>query len=162
VTVVIIGPPGSGKSSVGRRLARKLSRQFIDTDQRVVAEHGPIAEIFAHRGEEHFRQLERKQVRRALTKDAVVALGGGAVLDVETQRDLSAHTVVLLSVTADSVGSRLNDTRRPLVNDLDSWISLVESRRALYESLADLAVDTSNRDTGEIVAEIASWLRNHE
>ncbi len=159
MTVVVIGPPGSGKSSVGRCLAGELGKPFVDTDERLVSQHGPISEIFARAGESHFRQLERKSVHRALKEDAVVALGGGAVLDLETQYELSSRRVVLLSVNAASVESRLTGSHRPLVGDLDSWIALNDSRQALYQSLADLQVDTSGRSRHEIVAEIAKWVR---
>ncbi len=161
MTVVIIGPPGSGKSSIGCRLARELDRPFVDIDECVVTEHGPISDIFARAGEDHFRRLERRHVQRALKGDGVVALGGGAALDCDTQRDLSSCIVILLSVSTDAVEDRLVGSRRPLVSDLDSWNALWETRRTLYESLADHEVDTSGRSPSDIVSEIAEWVRTH-
>ncbi|MFT4230981.1 MAG: shikimate kinase, partial [Microbacterium sp.] len=79
--IVLVGPMGAGKTSVGRRVAKRLGLPFTDTDKTVAAEHGPISAIFERHGEEHFRRLERDAVRRALAGGGVVALGGGAVLD---------------------------------------------------------------------------------
>ena len=79
--IVLIGPMGAGKTSVGRRVARALEVPFADTDKLVVRDHGPIPELFAHHGEGYFRALERDAVAEALERGGVVALGGGAVLD---------------------------------------------------------------------------------
>ncbi len=87
--LVLIGPMGAGKTSVGRRVAKALARPFFDTDIAVVREHGPIERIFAEHGEPHFRALERAAVREGLATGGVVSLGGGAVLDPETQADLA-------------------------------------------------------------------------
>jgi shikimate kinase len=158
VTVVLIGPPAAGKTRIGKRLAVRLGRPFIDTDSEIVAEHGPIAQIFAEFGEPFFRRLEREAVSRALTEHAVVSLGGGAVLDPETRADLAATSVILLTITADAVASRIGNTKRPLVTDLDSWQALVDSRAELYASLADYTVDTSARPVDVVVEDIALWV----
>ena len=96
--VVLIGPMGAGKTSVGKRVARRLGRPFIDSDKAIVAEHGPIPAIFAERGESGFRLLERAAVQRALATAGVVALGGGAVLEkfggdsvAETARNVTSY-----------------------------------------------------------------------
>ena len=159
MTLVLIGPPASGKSRIGKRVARLLGVAFVDTDKLVVEGHGPIPDIFATHGEPHFRSLERAEVVRALATDAVVSFGGGAVLDPDTQRDLAAHAVVLLTVQPHAVLGRLGNGKRPLAPDLDAWIALYESRRALYERLADHTVDTTDRPTDQIAAEIAAWAR---
>lgn len=158
MTVVLIGPPAAGKTRIGRRLARRLGRPFIDTDQRIVAEHGPIPAIFADLGEPHFRRIEREAVAAALTEHAVVSLGGGAVLDTETQADLAVASVILLTVSADAIASRIANTKRPLVTSIESWQALVDSRAALYASLADYTTDTSTRPMDTIVEEIALWV----
>jgi shikimate kinase len=158
VTVVLIGPPAAGKTRIGKRLAVRLGRPFIDTDSEIVAEHGPIAQIFAEFGEPFFRRLEREAVSHALTEHAVVSLGGGAVLDPETRADLAATSVILLTITADAVASRIGNTKRPLVTDLDSWQALVDSRAELYASLADYTVDTSARPVDVVVEDIALWV----
>ena len=102
--LVLIGAPGAGKTRLGKRIARLLDVPFIDTDKRIVAEHGAIAEIFARHGEPRFRAIEREQVARALTERAVVALGGGAVLDTSTRSELEWHRVAQLSVSAEEIG----------------------------------------------------------
>jgi len=161
VTLVLIGPPAAGKSRVGKRLAKRLEIPYIDTDSVIVREHGAIAEIFADHGEPHFRRLERAAVEQALREDAVVSLGGGAVLDRDTQFDLRDKRVILLTVRADAVTARIGSGKRPLVTDIASWQSLVDSRAELYASLASYTTDTSNRAVDAIVDEIAHWI-NHE
>ncbi len=162
MTVALIGPPAAGKSRVGRKLARRLGVPFTDTDAVIVSEHGPIAEIFASQGEAVFRALERDAVARALTAGGVVSLGGGAVLDPSTRRDLRHTRVVLLTVSPDAVAARIDDGRRPLVHDLRSWRELVAQRMPLYESLADYSADTSRRPVTTIVEEIARWCEQTE
>ncbi|MFB2599787.1 shikimate kinase [Herbiconiux sp. P17] len=159
MTLVLIGPPASGKSRIGKRVARTLGVAFVDTDKLIVESHGPIPDIFETHGEPHFRSLERAEVVRALHTDAVVSFGGGAVLDADTQHDLASHAVVLLTVQPHAVIARLGNGKRPLVPDIDSWIALYERRRDLYERLADHTVDTTDRPTDVIAAEIADWAR---
>ncbi|WP_243063064.1 shikimate kinase [Humibacter sp. RRB41] len=157
MTIVLIGPPASGKTRVGKRLARRLGASFTDTDSRIVAEYGPIAEIFAREGEPYFRVIEREAVVRALETGGVISVGGGAVLDPQTRKDLANAHVVLLTVTPEAVALRIDDDKRPLVNGVDSWRALVESRMPLYVSLADYRADTSRRPLSVIVEEIATW-----
>jgi shikimate kinase len=161
-TLVLIGPMAAGKTKVGKRLARALDVPATDTDKLVVAEHGPIAEIFDRDGEARFRELERDAVRRALATDAVVSLGGGAVLDPDTRRDLAGERVVYLTVTPEVVAGRLREDggKRPLVRDgVEQWQRIFESRRPLYEEVADLEVDTSRRTFDEIAQEVLAWLQ---
>lgn len=161
MTIVLIGAPGAGKTRVGKRLGPRLGREFIDTDRVIVAEHGAIAEIFAEHGEAHFRRLERQVVAEALTHDAVVSLGGGAVLDADTQADLAGATVIQLTVSADAVTARIASGKRPLVTSIESWQKLVDSRSGLYESLADYTTDTSDRSIDAIVEELAEWVESN-
>ncbi|MGO4593639.1 shikimate kinase [Leifsonia sp. 2TAF2] len=156
-TIALIGPPAAGKSRVGKRLAKLLDLPFVDTDAVVVAQHGPIAEIFTAHGEPHFRALERTAVAEALRKPGVVSLGGGAVLDPATQADLADARVVLLTVQAEAIAKRITNGKRPLITDLESWKRLVASRSDLYQKLADYTADTSSRQIDTIVAEIAQW-----
>jgi shikimate kinase len=156
--VVLIGPMGAGKTRIGKRVARILGTKFVDTDKVIVAENGPIAEIFAAQGEPHFRALERAAVVRALEGSDVVALGGGAILDEETRADLTGHQVVLVTVTAEAVAPRIADGRRPLLRDgLTDWERIYAERRHLYEQLAKLTVDTSHRPIDLIAKEVAEW-----
>lgn len=159
--LVLIGAPGAGKTRLGKKVARLLRVRFVDTDKRIVAEHGPIARIFEEHGEEHFRALEREAVAEALREDAVVALGGGAVLDADTRAELAGRRVALLTVSAEAVAARIGGGKRPLLKDgVQAWIALVEGRRALYESLASRSWDTSNLPLDDIAGDIADWVRS--
>jgi len=165
---VLIGPPGAGKSGVGRKLAKYLAAPFVDTDARIAQAHGPIPEIFRTRGEQHFRQLEREVVAEALTEAAVVSLGGGAVLDEGTQSQLGDQRVVLLTVSPSAVARRLAGSKRPLLatesadDRLAAWSALVDSRRDIYERLAVASWDTSTRPITAIAGEIARWVTEQE
>jgi len=157
---VFIGPMGAGKSRIGKRVAKLLGVGFTDTDKVVVAAHGPIAEIFETHGEAHFRTLERAAVAAAIATDHVVSLGGGAILDSDTQAELRELPVVYLTVTAESVEPRLTDGSRPLVKDgIESWQRIFDARRPIYERLAHLTVATDGRRNDEIAQEVAEWLR---
>ncbi|WP_157156079.1 shikimate kinase [Diaminobutyricimonas sp. LJ205] len=160
-TAVFIGAPGSGKSRIGKKVARILEVPFIDTDTRIAAEHGAITEIFATQGEQQFRLLERRAVAQALTEEGIVSLGGGAVIDPDTQLDLASQRVVLLTTTAEAVAARLANGKRPLLKDggVEAWSALVESRRAIYERLATRSWDTSTRPIDAIADDIAAWLK---
>lgn len=158
--LVVIGAPGAGKTRVGKRVARLLRVPFIDTDRRIVMRHGPIAQIFTGRGEDHFRKLERLEVQRALTERAVVSVGGGAVLDPDTQRDLDGLPIALMTISAEAVANRIG-TRRPLLREggVEAWEKLVEARREIYERLATRSWDTSSRPIDDIASEVAEWIR---
>jgi shikimate kinase len=158
-TIALIGPPAAGKSRIGKRLAKLLGLPYVDTDAVVVAGHGPIAQIFADHGEPYFRAVEREAVADALRRPGVVSLGGGAVLDRDTQADLAEARVVLLTVRPEAIAKRITNGKRPLVTDLESWKRLVASRSDLYHSLADYTADTSSRPIDTIVEEIARWAR---
>lgn len=163
--LVLIGAPGAGKTRTGKRLARLLDVPLVDTDSRVVAEHGPIAAIFEQHGEPHFRALERAAVAAALREPAIVTLGGGAVLDAETQADLAGLPVVQLSVRADAVEKRIANGKRPLVaSGIDAWSALVASRQPIYDRLSELTIDTSDVPLDSVAVRIADWLeaRNHD
>ena len=159
--LVFIGPMASGKSKIGRRVARALRVPFIDTDKDIVAEHGPITEIFAANGEDHFRALERAAVAAALQRRrAVVSLGGGAVLDPASRADLRRATVISLSTTAEAVRNRTKNAKRPLLAaGPDAWQRIYDERRPLYEALASVSFDTSTRPVDAIAADIVKWVR---
>ena len=159
--LVLIGAPGAGKTRLGKRIARLLSTPFIDTDKAIVADYGPIAQIFEDHGEAYFRQLERTAVCAALREPAVVALGGGAVLDQQTQAELIDARVAQLTVSADAVRDRIGGGKRPLLKDgVSDWMRLVESRKATYDRLATRTWDTSTQPLDDIAAEIADWVRH--
>ncbi len=156
----MIGAPGAGKTRTGKRLARLLDVPLVDTDQMIVAEHGSIAQIFEEHGEPHFRRLERQAVERALAEHAVVTLGGGAVMDEQTQADLAGVPVVQLTVTPAAVERRISGGKRPLVKDgIGAWIALVERRQPIYDRLSQLTIDTSEVSLDDVAGRIADWLK---
>ncbi|MFB4288071.1 shikimate kinase [Nonomuraea sp. ATR24] len=160
---VLIGPPGSGKTTLGRLLAERLGVAFRDTDADVEAVAGkPVSEIFIDDGEERFRELEHEAVRRALAEhDGVLSLGGGAVLHEETQALLAGHPVVYLQVgLADAVQRVGLASARPLLvlNPRSQLKRLMEERRPVYERLAVLTVDTGGREPDELADEILKGL----
>jgi shikimate kinase len=157
--VVLIGAPAAGKTRLGKRIAKLLDVPFIDTDKRIVAEHGMIASLFRDHGEAHFRALERAAVASALREHAVVALGGGAVLDEETQRDLDGLRVVQLTVSPEAVEGRIAGDKRPLVNGIEAWTALVEARRPLYDRLTTRTFDTSHLPLDHIAADVVGWIQ---
>lgn len=170
--VVLIGPPGAGKSRIGKAVARDLGVRFVDTDRVIVGRHGPISKIFADYGEPRFRAIEREIVRAALlgeiagpgdeaSGDTVLALGGGAILDPDTQSELSDHRVALITVTTEAVRGRLNTSKRPLLaGGIDAWERLASERRSIYEALATSVWDTSHRPVSHIARELAAWVRD--
>ena len=140
-------------------MARLLDLPFVDTDKRVVALHGGITDIFEQYGEPHFRVLEREQVARALTEKAVVALGGGAVLDEGTQADLAPLKVVQLTVRPESIATRNIGAGRPLLSGgLDAWKALVAVRAPIYDRLSTVSFDTSSLPAERIADDIVRWL----
>lgn len=164
LTLVLIGPMGAGKTSVGRQVAKRLGVDFTDTDKRIIAEHGPIPEIFAQYGEERFRSLERVAVSDALEHGGVISLGGGAVTSTETRDLLRQHPVAFLAVTADAVSARIRAGGRPMLagddDPLERWKTIYEQRRGWYTEIATKTFDTSRRPMQRIADEIASWRKN--
>lgn len=162
LTLVLVGPMAAGKTSVGRRVARRLHVPFIDTDKRIVAVHGPIPALFSAHGESHFRELEREAVAAALADGGVVSLGGGAVTDAGTRALLTEHAVVFLTVSPDSVADRIRGSNRPLLDaddPMERWTAIFEERRHWYEEVASATFDTSRRPMQKIADEIATWRR---
>jgi shikimate kinase len=160
---VLIGPPGSGKSTIGRLVAERLGTGFRDTDADVEAVAGkPVADIFIDDGEERFRELEAAAVRQALAEhDGVLSLGGGAVLDPATRERLAGHFVVYLQVGLSDAVKRVGlGSARPLLvlNPRSRLKQLMEERRPVYESLATTTVVTDDRDPADITGEILKEL----
>ncbi|GAA4824266.1 shikimate kinase [Actinomycetospora corticicola] len=161
--VVLVGPPGAGKSTVGRLLAARWGVPFADTDALVEQKAGrEIADIFTTDGEPAFRALEREAVAEALEgHDGVLALGGGAVLAEATRQVLVGHPVVLLSVgLAAGVRRTGLSTARPLlagVNPRATFAALLSERLPVYRAVAAHEVATDSLDA-EAVAEAVHGL----
>jgi shikimate kinase len=153
--IVLVGPMGVGKSTVGRLLAQRLGVGYRDTDDDIVAAQGrTIADIFVDDGEGAFRAIEKQAVRTALTgHDGVLALGGGAILDADTRALLAGQRVVYLSMDVEEAVRRTGlNAARPLlaVNPRRQWRELMEARRHLYEEIATAVVPTDGRTPEEV------------
>jgi shikimate kinase len=160
---VLVGAPGSGKTSTGRVLADLLGVAFRDTDADVEAAAGkPIPEIFLDEGEAHFRDLERAAVTAALGSfGGVLALGGGAVLAGSTRQALAGHRVVHLSVSLGEAVRRVGlGSGRPLlaINPRATLRYLLDQRQPLYAQVATLTVTTDGRDPAEVAGQIRAEL----
>ncbi len=162
--VVLVGPPGAGKSTVGALLARRLGVTLRDVDADIEAIAGKtIGDIFTTDGEDVFRELERSAVARALAEhEGVVALGGGAVLAQETRSRLAGHRVVFLSVGATEGVRRTGlSSARPLlagVNPRATFKALLQARLPLYREVAVDEVDTDRREPGEVAQVVLAHL----
>ncbi|MET7512358.1 shikimate kinase [Streptomyces sp. NPDC005480] len=161
--VVLVGPMGVGKSTVGELLAEWLGCPYRDTDADIVAAQGrPVADIFVDEGEPHFRALERQAVREALAEHpGVLALGGGAILDESTRALLAPLPVVYLSMDVEEAVKRTGlNTARPLlaVNPRRQWRELMEARRHLYTEVARVVVPTDDRTPEEVARAVLDAL----
>ncbi|MFV2114951.1 shikimate kinase [Micromonospora sp. LOL_025] len=161
---VLVGAPGSGKTTVGLALAELLGVEFRDTDLDIVQLAGkPIPEIFIDEGEDHFRTLERAAVAAGLAScEGVLALGGGAVLAEENRAALVGHPVVHLSVELSDAVKRVGlGMGRPLlaINPRATLKYLLDQRRPLYAEVATATVVTDGRSPAEIAAEVAALLK---
>jgi len=164
---VLVGLPGSGKSTIGRRLSRALGVSFVDTDTAIEQQTGrTIADIFATDGEREFRRIEEDVVRAALAEhDGVVSLGGGAVTSPGVCQALAGHTVVYLEISAREGVRRTGGTAvRPLLAGGDEgekyskFKALMAKRIPLYRRVATIRVNTNHRNPGAVVHHIVSRL----
>lgn len=157
--VILIGPPGSGKTTVGRALAWLLGVELRDTDRAIEVREGrSVSDIFIEEGEARFRQLERAEVESSLAAHrGVLSLGGGAVMDSTTEAALAGYTVVFLDVGIADAAARVGFNKsRPLlaVNPRAQWSRMMDTRRPIYERLATITVLTSGRTPQDIASEI--------
>lgn len=162
---VLVGLPGSGKSTIGRRLAKALGGGLLDTDVAIEQRTGrSIADIFATDGEQEFRRIEEDVVRAALADhDGVLSLGGGAVTSPGVRAALAGHTVVYLEISAaEGVRRTGGNTVRPLLAGPDraeKYRALMAKRAPLYRRVATMRVDTNRRNPGAVVRHILSRLQ---
>ena len=162
---VLVGLPGAGKSTTGRRLAKRLGVAFADSDDLVQSRAGAtVSEIFASAGEAAFRGAEREAVAAALLRfDGVLALGGGAILADSTRAALAETgvPVVLLSADLATLAERLGPAEdRPLLaGDVSARLAeLAAAREPLYREVATLVIDTGALSTNEVAVAIERWL----
>ncbi|WP_328680105.1 shikimate kinase [Streptomyces sp. NBC_00322] len=161
--IVLVGPMGSGKSTVGGLLAERLGVPYRDTDADIVASQGrEISDIFVDEGEPYFRELERQAVRAALAEHpGVLALGGGAILDDSTRELLAGLPVVYLSLDVEEAVRRVGlNQARPLlaVNPRRQWRELMDARRHLYTEVARVVVATDDRTPEEVAQAVLDAL----
>jgi shikimate kinase len=163
---VLVGLPGSGKSTIGRRLAKALDVDMLDTDAAIEQQTGrPIADIFAADGEQEFRRIEEGVVRAALAEhDGIVSVGGGAVTSPGVRAALAGHTVVYLEITAaEGVRRTGGNTVRPLLAGPDraeKFRALMSQRVPLYRQVATIRVNTNRRNPGAVVRHIVCRLQD--
>jgi shikimate kinase len=163
---VLVGLPGSGKSTIGRRLAKALDVAVVDTDVAIEQKTGrSIADLFATDGEQEFRRIEEEVVRVALAEhDGVLSLGGGAVTSAGVRTALAGHTVIYLEISA-AVGVRRTggNTVRPLLaggDRAEKFRTLMADRVPLYRRVATIRVNTNRRNPGAVVRYIVTRLEN--
>ena len=160
---VLVGMPGSGKSTIGRRLAKALDVPLLDTDAKIVESTGrTIAEIFVE-GEPEFRRIEADVVRAALAEhDGVVSLGGGAVTSADVREALAGHTVIYLEISVGRghsahLGWRRAAVARRVTPRRDSG-TLMADRVPLYRQVATMRINTNRRNPGAVVRHIVHRL----
>ena len=163
--VVLIGAPGSGKSTVGAALAKVLALDFIDTDLLIEEREGKaITDIFVVDGEPHFRAVELETLKHVLTlNDVVISLGGGAPISDQAQQliNSSESTVIFLDVSLATAAPRVGFNRdRPLLlgNPRAQWQALSDKRRPIYEALADVSIMVDDMSVEAITSEIEKSL----
>jgi shikimate kinase len=161
--VVLVGPPGAGKTSVGQELARRWDLPLHDTDQMIEAEQQTtVSDIFVDQGEAVFRRLEEAAVETALAAPAgVVALGGGAVLSEATRKRLAGLPVAFLDVGLAASAGRigLGVTRPLLLGNVRAQLkALLDARRPFYTEVAGVVVATDDRSVDAVADEIERWL----
>jgi shikimate kinase len=154
-TLILIGPMGSGKTTLGKKLAKELEVPFSDTDKLVAKEHGAIVEIFAKFGEPHFRTLETSALIKALEVGGVIATGGGIVLSEENRRLLGGYRTVFLDTSSEHVLGKINLSKRPLLKDNpERWDAIYNERKSLYQECATATVFTGGKPIKALISQL--------
>jgi shikimate kinase len=164
--IVLIGPPGAGKSSIGRALAKELLLAFIDSDGEIEKSAGKkISEIFVDDGEPHFRALEVEKVRELLQEfEGVISLGGGAPINSEISQilGLASYPVIFIDVSIAQAATRIGFNKdRPLllINPRQQWMNLMSERRPIYEKLATDTVSSDSKKPHEVAKIIVEKIK---
>ena len=164
--IVLIGPPGAGKSSIGRALAKELLLPFIDSDGEIEKSAGKkISEIFVDDGEPHFRALEVEKVKELLQEfEGVISLGGGAPINSEISQilGLASYPVIFIDVSIAQAATRIGFNKdRPLllINPRQQWMNLMSERRPIYEKLATDTVSSDSKKPHEVAKIIVEKIK---
>lgn len=163
--VILIGPMGSGKTTIGSLLAQKLGLSFRDTDHLIEEQQEKtVSQIFLDQGEDAFRAIEKRVLREELLTDGtVLSLGGGAPISIDAQsalRAIASH-IIFLDISLSTVAPRIGFNRdRPLLlnNPRGQWQTLMEARRPIYEAIADTIINVDDKSEEEIVTIVLSSL----
>jgi shikimate kinase len=150
---------GSGKTTLGKKLAKELDFTFIDTDKAIAKQHGAINRIFETKGEEFFRDLESRALEDALKDNAIVATGGGAILREANRYLLRGHHVVFLDTSAEHVLGKINLAKRPLLKENpERWQQIYDERISIYRQVADQTVFSGGKGIRSLLDEIKEGL----
>jgi len=161
-SVVLVGPMGVGKTTIGKKLAKKLELPFVDSDAVITKRFGSPTEIFEKHGEAHFRNLEVQVINEALLQTCVLATGGGAVTNEEVRAAIKTQNVIYLKTNGRHMEDRLSKGNRPLLkNGFEDWKRIYEERKPIFKSVADYEIDTSNTGLKNIILEICQLLEEH-
>ena len=163
--IVLIGPPGAGKSTVGKALSKELDCAFVDSDRGIEARSNKkIIDIFVEDGEAEFRLIEEEIVSKLLQEfEGVLSLGGGAPMNMQVQQILNEadYPIIFLDVSISQAANRVGfNKERPLllINPRQQWINLMNTRRATYEALSKEIVSTDSKKPVEVAKEIINLL----
>ncbi|NBY82640.1 MAG: shikimate kinase [Actinobacteria bacterium] len=165
--IVLIGPPGAGKTSIGKALSKELNMAFADSDSEIERSvNKKISDIFVDEGEEVFRKIEVDVVSKLLSQfDGVIALGGGAPINPEIQELLSSaqYPVVFIDVSISQAAIRIGFNKdRPLllINPRQQWLHLMSERRPIYEKLASVTVSSDSQKPSEVARSITERIKS--
>lgn len=159
---ILIGPMGSGKSTLGRRSAKQLGLKFMDTDKEFLAKFGNINNFFSSHGEAAFRENETQILRACLDSLAgggILATGGGIVLSQQNRETIRAFPTIFLDTDAEQIVRRINNDRRPLLkDDPGAWQRIYLERLPLYQELATTTLNTAHRPITKSVSDLVKLI----
>ena len=163
--IFIVGLMGSGKTSIGKLLAKRTGRLFIDIDNEIIKESDmTITEIFNKFGENHFRDLEHKILSKAKsTENHVISTGGGIILKLENIKIMkNSGTIIFLDIDVETQLSRVrNKKNRPLLNSnnmVENLVNIKKDRDYIYKNISDYIISISGKNKSEIVGEIQNHI----